>query len=293
MGRRRGVYGGLQALVLVLCLCAVAAFGQNEAQPTIRDKVEKATFTFVTNGDTVKYPDYSGTITNKFEITPLNAPGTLTANVFGCMRGTTCSASPLATSSGTGNQVLTVTGPFDYYNVTTSWTAQSNGNGVTINRTGIPNAGGGAGTNVAITGPVDGSNNVKVNCITGCSGSNPNGQAAMAASAPVVIASNQSAVPVTGSGNFSTQPGGFASVLGGQQTVTASAVVLPTNSTHGVCVKALSTNTIDVFVGPAGVTTSTGFPLSAGDSACYQLSNTNLLFVIASTTGASISWTAN
>lgn len=99
--------------------------------------------------------------------------------------------------------------------------------------------------------------------------------------------------PVSGSGNFSTQPAGFGSVLSNQQAVTASAVALASNAVHGACVKALPANTIDVYVGQSGVTTSTGYDLAPGDWACYQVSNTNLLFVIASTTGASVSWTAN
>jgi hypothetical protein len=92
---------------------------------------------------------------------------------------------------------------------------------------------------------------------------------------------------------LNTQPAGFASLVAFQQAVTASAVVLASNATHGFCVKALPTNAITVFIGPTGVTTGTGYPLAAGDSVCYQLSNTNLAFVIASTTGASVAVTGN
>lgn len=60
-----------------------------------------------------------------------------------------------------------------------------------------PAAGGGGGsTNATIVNPLDGSGYVNVDCKTGCTGGNPNGQATMANSAPVVIASNQSQVPV-------------------------------------------------------------------------------------------------
>jgi hypothetical protein len=72
---------------------------------------------------------------------------------------------------------------------------------------------GSAGTsaNVAVTGPVDGSGYVEVNCKTGCPGANANGQATMANSAPVVLASNQSAVAnnitqVAGSALSKTNP---------------------------------------------------------------------------------------
>lgn len=194
------------------------------------------------------------------------------------------------------------------------------------------------GSAASITSPVDGSGYVEMNCKVGCTGGNPNGQAVMASSAPVVIASNQSAIPVSGtfwqttqpvsgtfwqatqpvsgtfwqatqpvsqataanlnatvvgSGNFNTQPAGFGSIVAFQQAVTASAVVLATNSVHGFCVKALATNTITVYVGPSGVTTSTGYPLAPGDSVCYQGSNTNVAYVIASTTGASVGVSGN
>lgn len=94
-------------------------------------------------------------------------------------------------------------------------------------------------------------------------------------------------------GTVSTQPSGFGSLFSFQQSVTGSAVVLSTNAAHGYCIKALSTNTISVFVGPSGVSTATGYELTPGDSICYQASNSNLSFVIASTTGASVSVTGD
>jgi|HubBroStandDraft_6_1064221.scaffolds.fasta_scaffold00599_29 hypothetical protein len=95
------------------------------------------------------------------------------------------------------------------------------------------------------------------------------------------------------SGTVSNQPAGFgSSPLGNQVAVTASAVALASNSTHLVCITALIANTIPVYVGGSGVTTSTGYPLNAGDFYCWSVSNSNLLFLIASTTGASIAWTA-
>lgn len=88
------------------------------------------------------------------------------------------------------------------------------------------------------------------------------------------------------------QPIGNASLLSGQQSVTASAVALASNASKTVCVKALASNSINVFVGPSGETTSTGFLLAPGEGTCQPLANTNLVFVIASTTGASVSWIA-
>jgi hypothetical protein len=108
------------------------------------------------------------------------------------------------------------------------------------------------------------------------------GQALMAASMPVVIASDQSAIPFAAGGN--------AAVLSGQQAVTGTAAALASHAAKTVCVVASILNTITVYIGPAGITTSTGFPLVAGQSSCQPLSNTNLLSVVASTTGALIAW---
>jgi hypothetical protein len=93
-------------------------------------------------------------------------------------------------------------------------------------------------------------------------------------------------------GSLRTTIAGNATVLSGQQAVTGSAVALATNTTKNACVKALVSNTINVFVGPSGITTSTGYLLAPGESICSPVTNTNLLFVIASTTGASVSWFA-
>ena len=78
----------------------------------------------------------------------------------------------------------------------------------------------------------------------------------------------------------------------GQQAVTASAAVLVVPSSLAVvCVKALSTNTIAVWVGAtAAVTTSTGYPLSASESTCVATSAGKPIYVIASTTGASVAF---
>ncbi len=85
-----------------------------------------------------------------------------------------------------------------------------------------------------------------------------------------------------------------STILAGQQAVTASAAALGTNSlTNGLCVEALSTNIISIYVGPFGVTTSTGIELPARASYCAAVSNSNALYVIASATGASVTWSGN
>lgn len=95
-----------------------------------------------------------------------------------------------------------------------------------------------------------------------------------------------------GGGSSAVQILGNSSVVSGQQAVTATAVALPSEAAKTVCVSAAIANSILVYVGPAGITTSTGFWLAAGQSTCQPLSNVNLLSVVASTTGATISWLA-
>jgi len=87
-----------------------------------------------------------------------------------------------------------------------------------------------------------------------------------------------------------TQAVGNGTVLSGQQTVTTSAVALSTNSARNVCVKALVGNSVTVYLGPSGLTTATGMELAPGDSWCGPVSNTNLLFVRAASSGGSVSW---
>jgi hypothetical protein len=83
---------------------------------------------------------------------------------------------------------------------------------------------------------------------------------------------------------------GNAAVLSGQQAVTAAAVALATNASKNACVKALIGNSLNVYVGPTGVTTATGMELAPGDSVCLPVGNTNLLYVVSSATGSSVSW---
>jgi hypothetical protein len=141
-------------LMLFLCLGAVVGFGQDEAQPQSHNTKEYSSFTITTTGNFVKFFDNTGTMSNNFEVKPNNAPATMTVTIFGCMTGGTCSPSALATSSGTGSQVLSVSsgGPWDYYKVTASWTGQSNANGITINRTATVAKSGGVGGGIGVHG---------------------------------------------------------------------------------------------------------------------------------------------
>lgn len=85
---------------------------------------------------------------------------------------------------------------------------------------------------------------------------------------------------------------GNPTVASGQQSVTTSAVALATTTVRGVCVKAFRGNTVNVYIGASGVTTSTGQELGPGDAQCTPVTNTNLVFVIAPSGGASVSWFA-
>jgi len=76
----------------------------------------------------------------------------------------------------------------------------------------------------------------------------------------------------------------------GQQAVTGTAAQL-TGTTYGtLCIKALSTNSISVFIGGPGVTTSTGFELTPTEVPFCTQVNTGQFYVVASGTGASVSW---
>lgn len=84
------------------------------------------------------------------------------------------------------------------------------------------------------------------------------------------------------------QIAGAASIVSGQQAVTATAAALPSNTVRRATVKALMGNSIAVYVGPSGVLTSDGYELAPNESVTLDVSNTNLIFVVASTTGASV-----
>lgn len=94
-----------------------------------------------------------------------------------------------------------------------------------------------------------------------------------------------------GSVNPTLSSGAF---VAGQQAVTGTAAALPsTVLTRPACIVAPATNSLTVYLGPSGETTSTGFPLPPGASLCgLPVSNLNQVFVIASTTGSSVAWSA-
>jgi hypothetical protein len=109
------------------------------------------------------------------------------------------------------------------------------------------------------TAPVDPTNGVAVYCTTGCGAANP------------------------------------STVYSNQQTVTTSAAALPTKAlVNGIVITAPSTNSATIYVGPSGVTTSTGYQLVPGTSISYGVSNLNAIYIIsAASTTDTISFTGN
>ena len=80
--------------------------------------------------------------------------------------------------------------------------------------------------------------------------------------------------------------GGASTIYSDQQVVTASAVALTTQALlNGVVIRAKTTNTGGVFVGPSGVTATddgsgNGYKLLPGDSISYSVSTTAGIYII-------------
>lgn len=105
---------------------------------------------------------------------------------------------------------------------------------------------------------------------------------------PVAVDPATGALIVEISSGGATLP---ATVVAGQKAVTGTAAALPSGAlVNGVIVTGLSTNTISVFIGPAGVTTSTGAEIQSGAALSAAVSNLDGLYVVASTTGATVTW---
>ena len=78
-----------------------------------------------------------------------------------------------------------------------------------------------------------------------------------------------------------------------QQTVGTTAVQLTAASTpctEGVLVKALTTNGDLVYVGKSGVTTGTGYELTAGETVTIETDNANKVYCIAGAAGQKVCW---
>lgn len=77
-----------------------------------------------------------------------------------------------------------------------------------------------------------------------------------------------------------------SSFVTGQSSVGISAGALNSNTlTQGIIIQALSTNTVSIYIGPSGVTTSTGFELQPGQATSIAVNNTNVIYAISGTAG--------
>ena len=105
------------------------------------------------------------------------------------------------------------------------------------------------------------------------------GQKASASSIPVVISSDQAVQ---------------SSITSGQATVgTAATQLTSITLKQGVVVKASNSNTGTIYLGANGVTISTGFELSAGETVTLPITNTNLLYVISTDVNQIVSFIGN
>ena len=85
-----------------------------------------------------------------------------------------------------------------------------------------------------------------------------------------------------------------AVIYSGQQATTTSAAALPSQAlANGYVITALPANTGTVYIGPAGVTASTGYPLVAGQSISYQVTNASAIYIVDATSGDKIAFTGN
>lgn len=80
-------------------------------------------------------------------------------------------------------------------------------------------------------------------------------------------------------------------LVNNQQTVTTSAVALTSGAlTEGVILESLSTNTVSIFVGGAGVTTSTGIELQPGASLGVAIDDVSKIYVRCASGSPVVTW---
>lgn len=85
-----------------------------------------------------------------------------------------------------------------------------------------------------------------------------------------------------------------ASPVVGQQTLTTSAAALPSNALqNSITLQALRGNTGTVYVGGAGVTANTGYPLAAGASVQLAVSNTSGVYILGTVAGDKAAFAGN
>ena len=104
---------------------------------------------------------------------------------------------------------------------------------------------------------------------------------------------NYQKLTTTGTGSGALAVGTASAVVNvGQQTSNTSAVQLSASSTvptNGIVIEALIANAAVVYIGGSGVTTSTGFQLSPGQSLTLTC-NLNTIYVIGSNATDKVCW---
>jgi hypothetical protein len=80
----------------------------------------------------------------------------------------------------------------------------------------------------------------------------------------------------------------------GQQVLTTTAVALPANALqNGLIVTALPANTGTVYVGAAGVSAASGYPLSPGQSMSFAVANASGISIVGSNATDKIAYSGN
>ena len=86
----------------------------------------------------------------------------------------------------------------------------------------------------------------------------------------------------------------YSPVTSFQQVVTTAPLPLAAHTFNdGVVITALSTNTGTVFVGGAGVSTTSGYPLAPGQSISYGSTNSSLVFIVGQNTSDAVAVTGS
>ena len=85
-----------------------------------------------------------------------------------------------------------------------------------------------------------------------------------------------------------------SSIYSHRQTTTTSAVALPSQAlVNGIVITANAANAGTVYVGPSGVTSSTGYPLAAGQSISYAVADLSSIYIIGTNTTDVVAFTGN
>ncbi|MDR3503103.1 MAG: hypothetical protein P4L79_11055 [Legionella sp.] len=107
----------------------------------------------------------------------------------------------------------------------------------------------------------------------------------------VVILANTSGGFLSGGVGSVTNP---STIYSNTQVSTLSAAALPSQTlTNGIVLTTYANNTGVIYVGQAGVTNSTGYPLAAGQSISYGVTNLNAIYIVGTNTTDYIAFTGN